>query len=87
MIANNSKLVREIGQPGNEKGINMGRIGDNGKHMVGLDVHQPPRKLVQAGNNSVIDSSLKRFITFYITNFPPQASTFFCGRVLKSVAY
>jgi len=77
VIANNSKLVREIGQPGNGKGINMGRIGDNGKHVVGSDVHQPPRKLVQAGNNSVIDSSFKRFVTFYITNFPPQAPKMF----------
>lgn len=29
------------------------------------------------GNEAVMDSSFKRFVTFYITNFPPQASTFF----------
>jgi len=29
------------------------------------------------GNKKATDSSLKRFVTFYITNFPPQASNFF----------
>ena len=28
-------------------------------------------------NGKASDSTLKRFVTFYITNFPPQASNFF----------
>jgi hypothetical protein len=28
-------------------------------------------------NRQIPESALKRFVTFYITNFPPQASNFF----------
>jgi len=38
---------------------------------------QPLRVAGLEGEDAIGDASFKRFVTFYITNFPPQASTFF----------
>ena len=38
---------------------------------------QKPHVHMELKTDVEVDSSLKRFVTFYVTNFPPQASTFF----------
>lgn len=49
-----------------------------GKRLRAVNV-KPLRQVVPVNDNSgeIAEASLKRYVTFYVTNFPPQASNFF----------
>jgi hypothetical protein len=49
-----------------------------GKRLTAVNV-KPLRQVVKENDNSgaIAETSLKRYVTFYVTNFPPQASNFF----------
>jgi len=50
---------------------------DHQKRTVHTTVQQQKRDIAPVSKGEEPDTSLKRFVTFYITNFPPQASNFF----------
>ncbi|XP_045831171.1 uncharacterized protein LOC123922499 [Trifolium pratense] len=64
-----SSLMKELGQ-GNE-GVNRGLVNPKKQHGIGNIVHH------QNGEGVVLGSNLKRYVSFYFTNFPAQMSNFY----------
>jgi len=59
-----------------------GRRGNNfsGKRDVVVHQKQHLRESLKEGAGAIKDLSFKRFVTFYITNFPPQDTSFFLSK-------